>query len=120
LKVADTQPFLSDCGIDKIEKDIMTRDLHREIVGLLKSLPDINRRVIELRFGLNDGVSHTLQDIARIIGKFKSGERARAAEAKGLRMIRHPSRSRILKEYLENIEEINSREWNIVVNKRRC
>ncbi|MGH2502739.1 MAG: sigma factor-like helix-turn-helix DNA-binding protein, partial [Ktedonobacterales bacterium] len=57
------------------------------------------RRVLSLRFGLVDGYSRTLEEVGK---QFKvTRERIRQIEAKALRKLRHPSRSRRLKDYLE-------------------
>ncbi|MCX5899113.1 MAG: RNA polymerase sigma factor RpoD, partial [Proteobacteria bacterium] len=57
------------------------------------------RRVLQLRFGLEDGRSRTLEEVGREFGVTR--ERIRQIEAKALRKLRHPSRSKKLKDYLE-------------------
>ncbi len=56
-------------------------------------------RVLQLRFGLKDGKSHTLEEEGKKFGVTR--ERIRQIEAKALRKLRHPSRSRKLRDYLE-------------------
>ncbi len=56
-------------------------------------------RVLQLRFGLKDGKSHTLEEVGKKFGVTR--ERIRQIEAKALRKLRHPSRSRKLRDYLE-------------------
>ncbi|GAH80541.1 unnamed protein product [marine sediment metagenome] len=66
---------------------------------MLSSLTPREQRVLQLRFGLEDGRSRTLEEVGK---EFKvTRERIRQIEAKALRKLRHPSRSRKLKDYLE-------------------
>ena len=64
----------------------------------LTSLSDREREVLELRFGLKDGKDHTLEEVSRYFDVTR--ERIRQIEAKALRKLRHPSRSRQLRDYL--------------------
>ena len=66
---------------------------------MLASLTSRERRVLQLRFGLEDGRSRTLEEVGREFGVTR--ERIRQIEAKALRKLRHPSRSRKLKDYLD-------------------
>jgi len=73
--------------------------LKQQISEVLASLSPREQRVIKLRFGLEDGRSRTLEEVGR---EFKvTRERIRQIEAKALRKLRHPTRSRKLKDYLE-------------------
>ncbi len=73
--------------------------LKDEIAGVLSELTPREQRVIELRFGLEDGRYRTLEEVGL---EFKvTRERIRQIEAKALRKLRHPSRSRRLKDYLQ-------------------
>jgi RNA polymerase primary sigma factor len=75
------------------------RQMLREQVQLaLTSLSDREREVLELRFGLKDGKDHTLEEVSRYFDVTR--ERIRQIEAKALRKLRHPSRSRQLRDYL--------------------
>jgi len=65
---------------------------------VLDSLTPRERRVLQLRFGLEDGRSRTLEEVGRDFNVTR--ERIRQIEAKALRKLRHPSRSRKLKDYL--------------------
>jgi RNA polymerase primary sigma factor len=80
--------------------DAASRQLLKEqIDNVLSSLTPREQRVLQLRFGLEDGRSRTLEEVGR---EFKvTRERIRQIEAKALRKLRHPSRSRKLKDYLE-------------------
>lgn len=65
----------------------------------LATLPPRERQVIELRYGLDSGYDQTLEEVGAEIGVTR--ERVRQIEQKALAMLRHPSRSRMLKDYLE-------------------
>lgn len=72
--------------------------LKEHIVNVLDSLNPRERRVLELRFGLRDGKSRTLEEVGKEFGVTR--ERIRQIEAKALRKLRHPSRSKRLRDYL--------------------
>ena len=72
--------------------------LKEEIQNVLMTLQEREREVLELRFGLIDGTSHTLEEVGK---KFNvTRERIRQIEAKALRKLRHPSRAKKLKDFL--------------------
>ncbi|MEW5947492.1 MAG: RNA polymerase sigma factor RpoD [bacterium] len=73
--------------------------LREQLHAILGGLPERERKVLELRFGLNDGHSRTLEEVGRQFNVTR--ERIRQIEAKALRKLRHPSRSRKLKGYLD-------------------
>ncbi len=73
--------------------------LKEQIDDVLSHLSPRERRVIQLRFGLEDGRSRTLEEVGQEFNVTR--ERIRQIEAKALRKLRHPSRSRKLKDYLE-------------------
>ncbi len=66
---------------------------------MLDSLTERERKVLQLRFGLDDGRSRTLEEVGKEFHVTR--ERIRQIEAKALRKLRHPSRSRKLKDYLD-------------------
>jgi RNA polymerase primary sigma factor len=73
--------------------------LKEQVEDVLGGLTDRERKVLQLRFGLDDGRSRTLEEVGK---EFKvTRERIRQIEAKALRKLRHPSRSRKLKDYLD-------------------
>ena len=73
--------------------------LKEQIDEVLSTLNVRERRVLQLRFGLEDGRSRTLEEVGREFGVTR--ERIRQIEAKALRKLRHPSRSKKLKDYLD-------------------
>jgi RNA polymerase primary sigma factor len=73
--------------------------LKEQVMDVLNSLTTRERKVLELRFGLEDGRSRTLEEVGREFAVTR--ERIRQIEAKALRKLRHPSRSKKLKDYLE-------------------
>jgi RNA polymerase primary sigma factor len=71
---------------------------------VLGSLTERERKIIEMRFGLNDGEDHTLEEIGKIYNVTR--ERIRQIEAKGLRKLRHPTRLRHIQGFLESEQPI--------------
>lgn len=98
----DGDSFLGDFISDEfsenpetaVEESALRNDLHRA----LESLTERERKVIELRFGLADGKERTLEEVGSAFNVTR--ERIRQIEAKALRKLRHPTRSRILQEYV--------------------
>jgi RNA polymerase primary sigma factor len=79
--------------------DAASREMLREQVqSALAALSERERQVLELRFGLVDGRDHTLEEVSRYFNVTR--ERIRQIEAKALRKLRHPTRSKHLREYL--------------------
>ena len=73
--------------------------LREQVSDVLATLSERERRVLQLRFGLEDGRSRTLEEVGRDFGVTR--ERIRQIEAKALRKLRHPTRSRKLRDFLE-------------------
>ncbi len=90
--------FIPDEGalepVDEASKELL-REQIRDVLGFLS---DREREVLEMRFGLNDGKDHTLEEVGKSFGVTR--ERIRQIEAKALRKLRHPSRSKALRDYL--------------------
>ena len=76
--------------------DVLLREQLTEVLG---TLTDREKQVLMLRFGLNDGKSRTLEEVGKSFNVTR--ERIRQIEAKALRKLRHPSRSRKLKDFLD-------------------
>ncbi len=91
--------FIEDKDVDSPANTAAYRLLSEQINSVLKTLPAREQRVIRMRFGLDDGYSHTLEEVGYV---FKvTRERIRQIEAKALRRLRHPTRARKLKDYLD-------------------
>ncbi len=73
--------------------------LKEQLIGVLDTLTDREQKVLRLRFGLDDGRARTLEEVGREFDVTR--ERIRQIEAKALRKLRHPSRSKKLKDFLE-------------------
>jgi RNA polymerase primary sigma factor len=91
--------FIEDKDVDSPANTAAHRLLNEQIVSVLNTLPAREQKVIRMRFGLDDGYSHTLEEVGYV---FKvTRERIRQIEAKALRRLRHPTRARKLKDYLD-------------------
>ena len=90
--------FIED--VDALEPlDAASQEMLREQVQhALVALTERERQVLELRFGLVDGKDHTLEEVSRYFNVTR--ERIRQIEAKALRKLRHPTRSKLLRDYL--------------------
>ena len=91
--------FIEDRTVPSPEIAMVQANLRQKTWELLKSLSPREDKVISMRFGLDDGVEMTLEEIGGTFGVTR--ERIRQIEAKALRKLRHPSRSRKLRGFLE-------------------
>ena len=73
--------------------------MKEQLIDVLDTLTDREKKVLRLRFGLDDGRQRTLEEVGREFNVTR--ERIRQIEAKALRKLRHPSRSKKLKDFLE-------------------
>lgn len=91
--------FIEDDGALSPSDNAAYELLKGELKGVLDTLTDREENVLRLRFGLDDGRQRTLEDVGKVFGVTR--ERIRQIEAKALRKLRHPSRSKQLKDFLE-------------------
>ena len=90
--------FVRDVNTMTPEEYATNEILKEEIKAVLETLQEREQEVLELRFGLIDGTSHTLEEVGK---KFNvTRERIRQIEAKALRKLRHPSRAKKLKDFM--------------------
>lgn len=93
--------FIEDKEVDSPANTAAYNLLSEQINSVLSTLPAREQKVIRMRFGLDDGYSHTLEEVGYV---FKvTRERIRQIEAKALRRLRHPTRTRKLKDYLDTM-----------------
>jgi RNA polymerase primary sigma factor len=90
--------FIEDESIEGPVDAASNQLLKEQVQSILGSLSKREREVLEMRFGLKDGQGHTLEEVGKAFGVTR--ERIRQIEAKALRKLRHPFRSRKLRDYL--------------------
>ena len=90
--------FIKDETMPEPDDAASKQLLREQMRAILNSLNHRERQVLEMRFGLKDGQSHTLEEVGQAFGVTR--ERIRQIEAKALRKLRHPLRSRKLRDYL--------------------
>ncbi len=91
--------FIEDLSAPSPPDAVSVQSLKEQVEGVLGTLSERERRVLQLRFGLEDGRSRTLEEVGRVFGVTR--ERIRQIEAKALKKLRHPSRSRKLRDFLQ-------------------
>ena len=91
--------FIEDRNIVSPAEAVINLNLREQTESVLKTLTPREEKVIKMRFGVGDGSEHTLEEVGQSFAVTR--ERIRQIEAKALRKLRHPSRSRKLKAFLE-------------------
>jgi RNA polymerase primary sigma factor len=90
--------FVKDTAVQAPDEVVLHGLLREDLEEVMSSLSDRERTVLKLRFGLDDGQPRTLEEVGKVFNVTR--ERIRQIEAKALRKLRHPTRSKKLKEYL--------------------
>jgi RNA polymerase primary sigma factor len=96
--------FIEDRGAVSPSEAVISVNLKEYTSQVLRTLTPREERVIKMRFGLEDGSEHTLEEVGQSFQVTR--ERIRQIEAKALRKLRHPSRSRKLKAFVEGAKEM--------------
>ncbi len=91
--------FIQDDNVEVPIDAATSKLLHEQLMEALATLTEREQKVLRLRFGLDDGKPRTLEEVGREFDVTR--ERIRQIEAKALRKLRHPSRSKKLKDYLD-------------------
>ncbi|MDR0623294.1 MAG: RNA polymerase sigma factor RpoD, partial [Treponema sp.] len=92
--------FIEDKDVENPANQTAFTLLQEQLAGVLSTLPSREQEVLKMRFGLDDGYSLTLEEVGLYFNVTR--ERIRQIEAKALRRLRHPKRSRRLKDYLDH------------------
>jgi RNA polymerase primary sigma factor len=96
--------FIEDRQAVSPSEAVISVNLKEYTSQVLRTLTPREERVIKMRFGLEDGSEHTLEEVGQSFQVTR--ERIRQIEAKALRKLRHPSRSRKLKAFVEGTKEM--------------
>jgi len=91
--------FIEDRAVISPAEAVININLKEQTEAVLKTLTPREEKVIKMRFGLDDGSEHTLEEVGQSFAVTR--ERIRQIEAKALRKLRHPSRSRRLRAFLD-------------------
>jgi len=91
--------FIEDRQVVSPSAAVISLNLKEETDSVLKTLTPREEKVVKMRFGVGDGSEHTLEEVGQDFSVTR--ERIRQIEAKALRKLRHPSRSRKLRAFLE-------------------
>jgi RNA polymerase primary sigma factor len=91
--------FIVDQATLSPSEQVINLNLHEQTAEVLKTLSPREEKIVRLRFGMEDGTEHTLEEVGQTFSVTR--ERIRQIEAKALRKLRHPSRSYRLKTFLE-------------------
>ena len=95
--------FIEDRAVVSPAEAVINVNLKEQTAHVLHTLTPREEKIMKMRFGLEDGSEHTLEEVGRAFAVTR--ERIRQIEAKALRKLRHPSRSRKLKSFLDDVHE---------------
>ena len=95
--------FIEDRGVVSPAEAVINVNLKDQTSQVLRTLTPREERVIKMRFGLEDGSEHTLEEVGQSFAVTR--ERIRQIEAKALRKLRHPSRSRKLRAFMDGVHD---------------
>ena len=98
-KETTLEQFIADSDQPTLYDTVSKEFLRDYLNDVLETLSDRERKVLIMRFGLDDGKSKTLEDVGREFNVTR--ERIRQIEAKAIRKLRHPTRARKLKDFVE-------------------
>ncbi len=93
------EDFIEDTRVKQPINYVIEENLKEKIEEVLGTLTEREEKVLRMRFGIGDGRDHTLEEVGRVLGVTR--ERVRQIEAKALRKLRHPKRSRMLSGFVE-------------------
>ncbi len=91
--------FIEDKGAESPQESVLSSNLAENTLKVLSTLSPREEQVLKMRFGIGERANHTLEEVGQDFDVTR--ERIRQIEAKALRKLRHPSRSRLLKNFLE-------------------
>jgi RNA polymerase primary sigma factor len=95
--------FIEDRAVVSPAEAVINVNLKEQTAHVLRTLTPREEKVIKMRFGLEDGSEHTLEEVGQSFAVTR--ERIRQIEAKALRKLRHPSRSRKLKAFMDGVHD---------------
>ncbi len=95
--------FIEDRAVVSPAEAVINVNLKEQTAHVLRTLTPREEKVIKMRFGLEDGSEHTLEEVGQSFAVTR--ERIRQIEAKALRKLRHPSRSRKLRAFMDGVQE---------------
>ena len=99
--------FLEDTRIESPERIVQLKLLREKLNDLLLTLEDREQKILRLRYSWIEGKSYTLEEVGEKFGITR--ERVRQIEQKALKKLKHPSRKRLLEEYVKIMDELSSR-----------